>query len=96
MTTVSRPQKHRLAVLLGTLLFVAQTLAVAHVYQHELGAPVDAPCASCVIGGQLASGCDDNAGERAPAIDVDDHEVFEHLPFGNVSIQAAKQRGPPA
>jgi len=42
--SVSRPQLRLPAALLGGLLFVAQTLAVAHADQHNLGAAVYATC----------------------------------------------------
>ncbi len=96
MTIVSRPQKGRLAALLGMLLFVAQSLAVAHAYQHDPGSAVDTTCASCIIGGQLANGCADTAGECAPDLDVVSHEVGEQYVFDTIAIPAAKQRGPPA
>lgn len=96
MTIVSRPQKARLAALLGMLLLVAQSLAVAHAYQHDPGAAVDATCASCIIGGQLANGCADSAGDCAPDLDAVSHEVGKPTSFNTIAIPAAKQRGPPA
>lgn len=77
------------------LLFVAQTLAVTHAYQHDLGTPVDTSCASCIVSGQLASGCADSAADHAPATDVGVHEICEYRPTGNANVPAAKQRGPP-
>ncbi len=96
MTIVSRPQKGRLAALFGMLLIVAQSLAVAHAYQHDPGAAVDATCASCIIGGQLANGCADSTGECAPELGVVSHEVGEQTSFDTIAIPASRQRGPPA
>lgn len=96
MTIVSRPQKGRLVALLGMLLFVAQSLAVAHAYEHDPGSTVDTTCASCIIGGQLANGCADAGGECAPDLDVVSPEVGEQYSVDTITILAAKQRGPPA
>lgn len=96
MMSVSRPQKATFAVLLGAVLCLAQSLAVAHAYQHDLGSAVDAPCASCVIGGQLAAGCDDNGGDAAPRPGITAQHSREQLPLRTLIIPAAKQRGPPA
>lgn len=95
MTMFSRPQKAIFAVVLGAMLFMAQSLAVAHAYQHDFSAPVDATCASCVIAGQLAAGCADSVGDCAPQLDIATHDIREQLPLRTVIIPAAKQRGPP-
>lgn len=81
--------------MLGVLLLVAQSLAVAHTYQHEFGSPVDKTCASCVIGGQLANVCADTAGDSRVHVDIVLHEVRAHSPFDTAIIPAANQRGPP-
>ena len=96
MTIVSRPSAGRLAALLGALLLVAQSLAVAHAYQHDPGSAVETTCASCVIGGQLANACADSASDRVPGLDVVSHEAREQFSFDTIIIPAARQRGPPA
>lgn len=96
MTQVSRPHPRRLSALLGLLLLVAQSLALAHAYQHDIASPVDNTCASCVIGGQLAHGCADTASDCAPGTVVASHEVRTRIAFDTVIIPAANQRGPPA
>lgn len=95
MTTVLWSRQRLLAVLLGALLLVAQSLAVAHAYQHDLGSPVDATCGSCVLAGQLSSGCADSANDREPEIALERHEVRTRALFRAVTLAAARQRGPP-
>lgn len=96
MTIVSRPFAGRFAALIGVLLLAAQSLALAHAYQHDPGSAVETTCASCVIGGQLANACADSASDRVPGLDAVSHEACDQISFDTVIIPAAKQRGPPA
>ncbi len=83
-------------LLLALLLVAAQTSALAHAYEHEIGTPQNQACAACVTAGQLASACVDNP--AAMAVRAFSSPLNDQTVNSSVSIDAlvVRQRGPPA
>jgi hypothetical protein len=82
--------------LLALLLLTAQTAALAHAYQHELGTPQNQACTACVTAGQLASACVDNNQyvETAPLRSPQNQRITGAL--CSIDAIVVRQRGPPA
>ena len=82
-------------LLLALLLVAAQTTALAHAYEHEIGNNQNQVCTDCVTASQLASACVDNpaTAEISAFISPLNRQEFSR----SVSIFAivVRQRGPP-
>ena len=82
-------------LLLALLLIVAQTSALAHAYEHDVGKSPSQACTDCVTATQLASACVDNpATVVLPLFNSPLHQLAVGY---SISINAivARQRGPP-
>ena len=83
-------------VLLAVLLIAAQSLALAHLIEHEAGALQSQACTTCVAANQLASACVDASSDseiRPLAAGLRGSAVFA---AESVHALVARQRGPPA
>lgn len=82
-------------LLLALLLFAAQTVALGHQYDHDIGVPQNQVCASCVTASLLASACVDAPSLAATPAKV---PVIEHFLLDTphaVDVPVVRQRGPP-
>jgi hypothetical protein len=82
-------------LLLALLLIVAQTSALAHAYEHDVGKIQNQACTACVTANQLASACVDNpATVILPVFNSPLHQLAVGY---SISIDAivVRQRGPP-
>jgi hypothetical protein len=91
------PENPRVAanILLAVLLVTAQTAALAHAYQHEIGTPQNQACSTCLTAGQLASACVDNP--QIVDTGLFKSPLHQQIASASCSINAivARQRGPP-
>lgn len=82
-------------LLLVVLLVSAQTAALAHAYEHDLGSPQNKACTACVTAGQLASACVDHA--AATELEAFNSPLNCHVKSAHQTIAhiVVRQRGPP-
>ncbi|MDH3546114.1 MAG: hypothetical protein OEN22_03395 [Gammaproteobacteria bacterium] len=77
------------------LLIIAQTGAIAHAYEHELGTFQDQVCASCVSASHVLSACLDH-GVQPDSQPFAAYFSPESVQRGHsIAVVSAKQRGPP-
>jgi hypothetical protein len=57
MKSVQGIFKQRAYLLLALLLLSAQTVALAHAYEHDIGTQASPTCSVCMTANQLASAC---------------------------------------
>lgn len=83
-------------LVLALLLVVAQTIALAHAYQHEAGSPQQQICSSCVSASQLSSACIDS-GEtlEITASPAELIATAQTVPVSRHTL-VTRQRGPPS
>jgi hypothetical protein len=95
MTIVQEHCRRPLSVLLAIIFIAAQSVALAHEYEHDPGSPQAQVCSTCIAGHSFSSTC------VASAM----HIEFDHC-NGGVSIERtfvpdivqlplARQRAPP-
>jgi hypothetical protein len=82
-------------LLLALLLVAAQTSALAHAYEHEVGSSPNQACTACVTAGQLAAACVDNP--AAITVSIFSAPLNQLDIAFKISINAivVRQRGPP-
>jgi hypothetical protein len=77
------------------LLITAQTGAIAHSYEHELGIAQDTTCASCATASQIAAGCIDTGVVQDIKRFISGHDVGPYMPGNSNCALTVRQRGPP-
>ncbi len=95
MSIVRQNFKKPLSVLLALIFLAAQTGALAHAYEHDLGRPQAQVCSTCIAGHSLSSAC---VGSVAH-IDFQQYNAavsIERTPVPNtIHLPLARQRAPP-
>ena len=91
-------QQLRLApgLILALLLVGAQSAALAHAYEHDLGTAQNQACATCVTASQLSAASVDHS---APADSFFGRSSFNGTfaeSFASIHTLTVRQRGPPA
>jgi hypothetical protein len=85
----------RAYLLLALLLLGSQTTALAHAYEHEVGAPASLACSDCLTASQLTSVCVGNPDDTGvPLLDLSLHQRLDPA-SSPVHAVAARERGPP-
>lgn len=83
-------------LMLAVLLVIAQTSALAHAYEHDIGAPQNQTCTACVTANQLASACVDTmAITESPVFSSPLNHQSTRISLSVESL-VVRQRGPPA
>lgn len=81
--------------LLALLLLAGQFAAIAHAFEHELGATQSQACASCITVAQLGAASLDQPVEVSLPPATFDFVITANSTFASTDLPAARQRGPP-
>jgi len=81
---------------LAALLIAAQLAAMAHDFEHELGAPQSKVCSTCAATSQLGPASVDSRFPEEPNLPGSSFTAASNADFQSARTVIARQRGPPA
>ena len=89
-------KSHRIiSISLIALLIGAQTISIAHAYEHDPESIQGTACATCVSANQLAAAAIDNGQATAPRGFKSVFSNDRTTPYAIVDLYAPRERGPP-
>lgn len=83
-------------LVLAIVLIVAQSVASAHAFEHEIGTSQNQACTTCVAASQLSAATVDSGTVFTITDSTHDHVEASVTLFESLHTLAVRQRGPPA
>jgi hypothetical protein len=96
MNSVFVKSRRFISVSLIALLIGAQTISIAHAYEHDPESVQGTACATCVSVNQLAAAAVDNGQATAPRGFKSVFSNDRAVSIAVVELRAPRERGPPA